>query len=168
MAASSAMQSILGSPLTRVVSNRSTRVNQFLTIPTSYVSPVPRNTSSMRVRCMEKVSINILDLFAFSGAAPERINGRLAMIGFVSAMAVELSSGEDVFAQISNGGIPWFLGTSIVLTCASLIPMFKGISAESKSEGVMTSDAEMWNGRFAMLGLVSLALTEYVKGGTLI
>ncbi|KAM3707252.1 hypothetical protein ACJW31_02G010300 [Castanea mollissima] len=168
MAASSAMQSILASPLTRVVSNRSTRVNQFLTIPTSYVSPVPRNTSSMRVRCMAKVSINFLDLFAFSGAAPERINGRLAMIGFVSAMAVELSSGEDVFAQISNGGIPWFLGTSIVLTCASLIPMFKGISVESKSEGVMTSDAEMWNGRFAMLGLVSIALTEYVKGGTLI
>ncbi|KAL4642396.1 hypothetical protein ACB092_02G014500 [Castanea dentata] len=183
MAASSAMQSILASPLTRVVSNRSTRVNQFLTIPTSSVSPVPRNTSSMRVRCMQKkeqpefvtstistpkVSINFLDLFAFSGAAPERINGRLAMIGFVSAMAVELSSGEDVFAQISNGGIPWFLGTSIVLTCASLIPMFKGISVESKSEGVMTSDAEMWNGRFAMLGLVALALTEYAKGGTLI
>ena len=107
-------------------------------------------------------------MFAFSGPAPERINGRLAMIGFVAAMVVELSSGEDVFAQISNGGIPWFLGTSIVLSLASLIPLFKGISVESKSEGVMTSDAEMWNGRFAMLGLVALALTEYVKGGTLI
>ncbi|KAK4587337.1 hypothetical protein RGQ29_024159 [Quercus rubra] len=185
MAASSAMQSILASPLTRVVSNRSTRVNQFLIIPTSYVSPVLRNTSSMRVRCMAKkeqpesvttstsqstpkVSTNFLDLFAFSGPAPERINGRLAMIGFVAAMVVELSSGEDVFAQISNGGIPWFLGTSIVLSLASLIPLFKGISVESKSEGVMTSDAEMWNGRFAMLGLVALAITEYVKGGTLI
>ncbi|XP_050240587.1 early light-induced protein, chloroplastic-like [Quercus robur] len=180
MAASSAMQSILASPLTRVVSNRSTRVNQFLIIPTSYVSPVPRN-ASMRVRCIAKkeqpesvttstpkVSTNFLDLFAFSGPAPERINGRLAMIGFVAAMVVELSSGEDVFAQISNGGIPWFLGTSIVLSLASLIPLFKGISVESKSEGVMTSDAEMWNGRFAMLGLVALALTEYVKGGTLI
>ena len=54
MAASSAMQSILASPLTRVVSNRSTRANQFLIIPTSYVSPVPRN-ASMRVRCMAKV-----------------------------------------------------------------------------------------------------------------
>ena len=54
MAASSAMQSILASPLTRVVSNRSTRVNQFLIIPTSYVSPVPRN-ASMRVRCIAKV-----------------------------------------------------------------------------------------------------------------
>ena len=107
-------------------------------------------------------------MFAFSGPAPERINGRLAMIGFVAAMVVEFSSGEDVFAQISNGGISWFLGTSIVLSLASLIPLFKGISVESKSEGVMTSDAEMWNGRFAMLGLVALALTEYVKGGTLI
>ena len=115
-----------------------------------------------------QVSTNFLDLFAFSGPAPERINGRLAMIGFVAAMVVEFSSGEDVFAQISNGGIPWFLGTSIVLSLASLIPLFKGISVESKSEGVMTSDAEMWNGRFAMLGLVALAITEYVKGGTLI
>ncbi|KAL4642394.1 hypothetical protein ACB092_02G014400 [Castanea dentata] len=59
-------------------------------------------------------------------------------------------------------------GTSIVLCLASLIPLFKGISMESKSEGLMTSDAEIWNGRFAMLGLVALAFTEYVKGRTLI
>ena len=90
------------------------------------------------------------------------------MIGFVSAMAVELSNGQDVFTQIANGGIPWFLGTSIVLTLASLIPLFKGISVKSKSDGFMTSDAEMWNGRFAMLGLVALAFTENVKGGNLI
>ncbi|KAM3707192.1 hypothetical protein ACJW31_02G005500 [Castanea mollissima] len=183
MAASSAMQSILASPLTRVVSNRSTRLNQFL-IPTSYVPHLPRH-ASIQVRCMAKkeqpesetitppqsspkVSTSFSNLFAFNGPAPERINGRLAMIGFVSAMAVELSNGQGVFAQISNGGIPWFLGTSIVLTLASLIPLFKGISVESKSDGFMTSDAEMWNGRFAMLGLVALALTEYAKGGTLI
>ena len=90
------------------------------------------------------------------------------MIGFVAALAVELSNGQDVFDQISNGGISWFLGTSIVLSLASLIPLFQGVSVESKSKGLMTSDAEMWNGRFAMLGLVALAFTEYVKGGTLI
>ncbi|XP_050241434.1 early light-induced protein 1, chloroplastic-like [Quercus robur] len=105
---------------------------------------------------------------AFSGPAPRRINGKLAIIGFVAAIVVELSNGQDVFAQISNDGIPWFLGTSIVLTLASLIPLFKGISVESKSDGLITSNAEMWNGRFAMLGLVALAFTEYVKGGTLI
>ncbi|KAK4587441.1 hypothetical protein RGQ29_024232 [Quercus rubra] len=123
MAASSAMQSILARPpLNRVVSNRSTkRVNQFL-IPTSYVPHLPRYASSMRVRCMAeedqqdlpkpvtnspsppqpqqtprpapKVSTKFSDILAFSGPAPERINGRLAMIGFVTALAVELSNGR--------------------------------------------------------------------------
>ena len=90
------------------------------------------------------------------------------MIGFVAAMAVEVSNGQDVFSQISNGGVPWFLGTSVLLTLASLVPLFKGVSAETKSGGLMTSDAEMWNGRFAMLGLVALAFTEYIKGSALV
>ncbi|CAM8898642.1 unnamed protein product [Rhodiola kirilowii] len=115
-----------------------------------------------------KVSTKFSDVLAFGGPAPERINGRLAMLGFVSAMAVELSSGQDVFSQISNGGVPLFVASSVVLSIASLIPLFKGVSVQSKSEGVMTSDAEMWNGRFAMLGLVALAFTEYVKGGALV
>ncbi|KAK9067883.1 hypothetical protein SSX86_011994 [Deinandra increscens subsp. villosa] len=115
-----------------------------------------------------KVSTKFSDLLAFSGPAPERINGRLAMIGFVSAMAVELSSGQDVLTQISNGGVAAFVGTSVLLTAASLVPLFKGVRAESKSSGVMTSDAELWNGRLAMLGLVALAFTEYVKGTALV
>ncbi|KAK9067881.1 hypothetical protein SSX86_011992 [Deinandra increscens subsp. villosa] len=115
-----------------------------------------------------KVSTKFSDLLAFSGPAPERINGRLAMIGFVSAMAVELSSGQDVLTQISNGGVAAFVGTSVLLTAASLVPLFKGVRAESKSSGVMTSDAELWNGRFAMLGLVALAFAEYVKGTALV
>ncbi|KAL7251696.1 hypothetical protein ACSBR1_013532 [Camellia fascicularis] len=90
------------------------------------------------------------------------------MTGFVAAMAVELSNGDDVLAQISNGGVPWFVGTSIVLTLASLVPLFKGVSVESRSERIMSSDAELWNGRFAMLGLVALACTEFVKGGALV
>lgn len=90
------------------------------------------------------------------------------MIGFVAAMAVELAKGQDLLAQISDGGVPWFLVTTIVLSLASLIPLLKGVSVESKSKGLFTSDAEMWNGRFAMLGLVALALTEYVKGGTIV
>ncbi|KAG9131994.1 hypothetical protein Leryth_017200 [Lithospermum erythrorhizon] len=108
------------------------------------------------------------DIFAFSGPGPERINGRLAMIGFVAAIGVELASGQGLLAQVSNGGIPLFLGTSALLTAASLVPLFKGVSVESKSDGLMTSDAEIWNGRFAMLGLIALAFTEYVKGSALV
>ncbi|XP_073136223.1 early light-induced protein 1, chloroplastic-like [Henckelia pumila] len=113
-------------------------------------------------------STKITDIMAFNGPGPERINGRLAMIGFVSAIAVELTRGQDIFSQIQNGGIPWFLGTTVILSVASLVPLLKGVSADSRSGGLMTSDAELWNGRFAMLGLIALAYTEYVKGGTLV
>ncbi|KAG2722253.1 hypothetical protein I3760_02G120400 [Carya illinoinensis] len=179
MATSAAMQSmILSSNLSIRLTNRP-RVNQFLPNAND-VLRLPRNTC-MRVRCMSqknedrssspqppKFSTRFSDLLAFSGPAPERINGRLAMIGFVAAMAVEVYRGQDLFAQISDGGIPWFLGTSILLTFASLIPLSKGVSVESRSEGFMTSDAELLNGRAAMLGLVALAFTEFVKGGTIV
>ncbi|KAE8717628.1 Early light-induced protein 1 [Hibiscus syriacus] len=54
------------------------------------------------------------------------------------------------------------------VSLASLVPLFQGVSVESKSGDIMSSDAELWNGRLAMLGLVALAFTEYVKGGTLV
>ncbi|KAF8114695.1 hypothetical protein N665_0034s0034 [Sinapis alba] len=137
---------------------------------TSAAQPLPKSSSPPPPPppTKPKVSTKFSDLLAFSGPAPERINGRLAMVGFVAALAVELSKGENVFAQISDGGVSWFLGTTAILTLASLVPLFQGITVESKSKGFMTSNAELWNGRFAMLGLVALAFTEFVTGGTLI
>ena len=191
-ASSSAMQSILANPMIGM-STRS-RVNHF-GLPAVYMrrnvslrvrslaeeeqqsEPAAPVTPPPSVKPVQqpattasppKVSTKFSDVLAFSGPAPERINGRLAMIGFVAAMAVEVAKGQGVFEQISNGGVPWFLGTSVVLTLASLIPLFQGVSVESKSGGFMSSDAELWNGRFAMLGLIALAFTEYVKGGTLV
>ncbi|KAM7462852.1 hypothetical protein LguiA_030973 [Lonicera macranthoides] len=131
-------------------------------------SPLMLHFIRLFFRATCHVSTNLFDVLAFSGPALERINGRLAMIGFVAAIAVEASNGQDVLAQISNIGVPWFLGTSVVLTLASLVPLIKGISVQLKSKGLMTSDAEMWNGRFAMLGLVALACTEYVIGGAIV
>ncbi|XP_073006280.1 early light-induced protein 2, chloroplastic-like [Typha latifolia] len=115
-----------------------------------------------------KVSTKFSDVLAFSGPAPERINGRLAMLGFVSAMAVEVARGDDLFAQLMNGGLPWFVGTAAVFSVASLIPLFKGQNVQSKTDGFMNANAELWNGRFAMMGLVALAFTEYLKGGPLV
>lgn len=135
------------------------------TNPTT-VSPTPTPTPTPKPQ--PKVSTSFGDLFAFSGPAPERINGRLAMIGFVAAVAVEASKGTDLFTQISDGGAQWFLATSILLSVASLVPLFKGKRAEAKTDGLMNANAELWNGRVAMLGLVALALTEFVKGGALV
>lgn len=114
------------------------------------------------------MSTKFEDVFAFSGPGPERINGRLAMIGFVAAMGVEIAKGQDIFTQINDGGLQWFIGTSVLLSMASLIPLFKGVRAETETGGFMNSNAELWNGRFAMLGLIALAFTEFVKGGALV
>ncbi|XP_078153202.1 early light-induced protein, chloroplastic-like isoform X2 [Carex rostrata] len=115
-----------------------------------------------------KVSTKFSDMLAFSGPAPERINGRLAMLGFFAAIAAEAASGEDLFVQLSNGGFSWFIGTAVLFSVASLVPLFKGENVQSKTTGIMNENAEMWNGRFAMLGLVALAFTEYLKGGPLV
>lgn len=40
-------------------------------------------------------------LMAFDGAAPELINGRLAMLGFFAALGAEISSGEGVLQQVN-------------------------------------------------------------------
>nr|VDC94203.1 unnamed protein product [Brassica oleracea] len=77
---------------------------------TSVSQPLPKSSSPPPPPPTKpKVSTKFSDLLAFSGPAPERINGRLAMVGFVAALAVELSKGENVLAQISDGGVSWFL-----------------------------------------------------------
>ncbi|XP_058739781.1 early light-induced protein, chloroplastic [Vicia villosa] len=136
--------------------------------PTTPIAPTPIPTPQPAYTRPPKMSTKFSDLMAFSGPAPERINGRLAMIGFVAAIGVEIAKGQGLGEQLSGGGVPWFLGTSVLLTLASLIPFLQGVSVESKSKSIMSSDAELWNGRIAMLGLVALAFTEYVKGTSLV
>ncbi|XP_051206971.1 high molecular mass early light-inducible protein HV58, chloroplastic [Lolium perenne] len=112
-----------------------------------------------------KANPSVWDALAFSGPAPERINGRLAMVGFVAALSVEAARGGGLLDQAGSGaGLSWFLTTAAVFSVASLVPLLQGQSVESKSSGVWSADAELWNGRFAMLGLVALAVTEFITG----
>ncbi|GLJ41915.1 hypothetical protein SUGI_0867800 [Cryptomeria japonica] len=136
--------------------------------PTSAAPTQTPTRSSTTPVPPKKVSTKFGDVFAFSGPAPETINGRLAMVGFVSAVAVELASGEDLLTQLSSGGVSWFVLSAVLLSVASLVPMFKGISAENKSQPIFSSTAEIWNGRLAMIGFVAVAVTEYVRGGPLV
>lgn len=67
---------------------------------------------------------------AFAGPAPETINGRLAMLGFVAALGAELSSGKPVLEQLDGAAVP-IAATFVLFSVASLIPMLKGVQIEA-------------------------------------
>eukprot|EP00798_Chlamydomonas_sp_ICE-L_P025048 gene25048-biopygen19498 len=101
-------------------------------------------------------------LMNFDGAGPEIINGRLAMVGFVAALGAELSSGQSVLRQI--GDEPTLINiTFLLFIAASLIPLTK--SKKPEAYGPFTPNAELINGRAAMIGFASLIVFEAVKGG---
>ncbi|XP_051206812.1 high molecular mass early light-inducible protein HV58, chloroplastic-like [Lolium perenne] len=130
--------------------------------PTPISSPTPTPTPAAP---KPKANTSVWDALAFSGPAPERINGRLAMVGFVAALSVEAARGGGLLDQAGSGaGLSWFLTTAALFSVASMIPLLQGQTVESKSSGIWSADAELWNGRFAMLGLVALAATEFITG----
>ena len=133
---------------------------------TSAETPTPTPSPSPAApKPKPKTTTSVWDALAFSGPAPERINGRLAMVGFVAALSVEAARGGGLLSQAGSGaGLGWFVTTTALLSVASLVPLLQGQSVESKSDGIWSADAELWNGRFAMLGLVALAATEFITG----
>ena len=87
-------------------------------------------------------------LMAFDGAAPELINGRLAMVGFLAALGAELSSGEGVFMQLNDAPGP-VLVTFTLIAAATFVPLLQGMKPDAKQAGPFTAAAEMLNGRAA-------------------
>ena len=65
------------------------------------------------------------DAMAFSGPAPETVNGRLAMLGFAAALGAELSTGESVVQQLSDAPAA-ILAVFVAFAIASLVPILKG------------------------------------------
>merc|ERR1719454_146152 len=98
---------------------------------------------------------------AFSGAGPETINGRLAMLGFISALGAEAASGESIFQQVGDAE-PSILFAFVMFAAASLIPIFKGVKKERFA--IFSPEAEMLNGRAAMIGFALLIAIEAKTG----
>merc|ERR1712113_815512 len=102
-------------------------------------------------------SVSFGEAMAFSGAAPEAINGRLAMLGFVAALGAEASSGETVFQQVGDATAP-IAFAFVLFAAASLIPILKGVKKEKLA--FFTPEAELLNGRAAMIGFALLLAIE--------
>jgi hypothetical protein len=109
-------------------------------------------------------AMGLEELMSFAGPAPELINGRLSMLAFVAAVGPELSSGESVVGQLAQE--PTLIALTFVLfSVASLIPMLSG--AKREAFGPFSPDAEMLNGRAAMLGFATLLVVEGLRGAAL-
>eukprot|EP00798_Chlamydomonas_sp_ICE-L_P024927 gene24927-10578_t len=105
--------------------------------------------------------VSLFDAMKFNGPAPELINGRLAMLGFVMAAYKENETGELMASQLEHLSIGVCLQLAF-LVWASLVPITKGVKNEAF--GPFSPRAEIVNGRAAMLAFVALAVLENKAG----
>lgn len=131
------------------------------------------------------------DLMAFEGFAPEVINGRLAMLGFVAAVGAEITTGQTFMTQLGHNFLPvvfhlgLFAGASVapaILTgkpLAELVAEASGVEAAGFKEfqgtafssfeqlKKFTPEVELYNGRAAMVGIAALIFCETLTGSAL-
>lgn len=120
-------------------------------------------------------------MFAFSGPLPERVNGRLAMLGFAGTALSELGTHSTMADQFSNS---WFtvIFFMLLITFASLMPKLgSGYSLKQMQDGATSANlaggtgfasvlqyfdttTELLVGRAAMLGVTGLIVVETVTG----
>lgn len=129
------------------------------------------------------------EILSLEGWAPEVINGRIAMVGFVLAFFGELNTGDAFTTQLfSHFGE--FLKCATLWTAASFAPSFQnrmGYCGDPKTlatnsswqtaikggpipdyvEPYFTPDVELLNGRVAMVGIALMIVIETIKGSAL-
>lgn len=132
--------------------------------------PLPSATSTAKPASptARKAQASFESVMGFSGLAPEVINGRAAMIGFVCAFGAELRAGESVFSQMVSGGFVQMLVVILAITVASFAPAVRqvpwdkmfGKDKTPAEFGPFTATAEIINGRAAMLGIAIIMFFE--------
>merc|ERR1712003_546568 len=98
----------------------------------------------------------------FAGWAPEVINGRLAMVGILAGLGAEFAKGKSIPTQFADHFGAFFFASALVIA-ASFVPGIGNPAVMKKNDGMWTANAEMLNGRVAM---VALALTIAVEAFT--
>ena len=85
----------------------------------------------------------------------ERINGRAAMVGFTSALVDEIVTGHSLSTQINE-----HVGLTVAVSALSFLGTAANPADVGYIQGLFDPEKELVNGRLAMLGILSMALTE--------
>eukprot|EP01025_Chloroclados_australasicus_P021994 TRINITY_DN22894_c0_g1_i5.p3 TRINITY_DN22894_c0_g1~~TRINITY_DN22894_c0_g1_i5.p3 ORF type:complete len:169 (-),score=13.95 TRINITY_DN22894_c0_g1_i5:266-772(-) len=129
--------------------------------PPQTISTVDAKIEAEKKAKLRSDETSFFNIMKFNGVAPELINGRLAMLAFVSVAVHEFQTGETILTQVANASLLTWLWY-IMWIYASLVPMFKG--ARMEAFGKFTPRAEITNGRAAMLGFAVLLFLELQTG----
>merc|ERR1719190_337253 len=102
------------------------------------------------------------------------------MLGFLAAVGAELATQASIFKQLGEGGAGGMLFVFAAVTAASFAPIFNGQDApifngqdaqksflknsQPEEFGPFNAQAEMLNGRAAMMGLLFLLAAEASQG----
>merc|ERR1719460_2661647 len=110
-----------------------------------------------------------LEIMGPAGTLPESLNGRLAMLGFVAALAQEkLHPGLTVADQLAQPGVVGVVLGLVALTqLASVAPLAQGAEPRDAKVGPFRAEAELLNGRLAMLALAGGSAWEVQSGAPL-
>jgi len=112
-------------------------------------------------RVILNTDVGFLEMMRFKGALPEVLNSRLAMLGFVWGVVVEHFQNKDLFEQVQSS--PVLIAAVIALiTVASAVPFYRGVRRSGNP--VFTADAELWNGRLAMMAVVIMIINTASRG----
>jgi len=98
------------------------------------------------------------------------------MLGFVIGISQEFSSGQSIFSQVCGGGGWRLLAVILAVTAASFAPALRGVPVDEvlnqpppkskilpKEFGPFNQNAELNNGRIAMIALAVILLLEGVS-----
>mmetsp|Transcript_42586 Transcript_42586/g.79830 ORF Transcript_42586/g.79830 Transcript_42586/m.79830 type:complete len:191 (+) Transcript_42586:251-823(+) len=138
-------------PETTTTSTPSTNsVDTEAAMPSPVTPPTPVSTTK-----------SLSEVMAFAGPGPELINGRAAMLAFVAAAYAEAYTNKPVMTQLTCEPLLVAFGVALI-AAGSFVTMTQGTKVDGP--GAFKPNAEMLNGRVAMLGFAALLVVENVTG----
>lgn len=140
------------------------------------------SSSTPSAKLYKKDTESFKDVFSFAGTLPERVNGRIAMIGFAGGAVAEFATHKSILEQAAYAPVTVTIA-ALAIALGSIMPKFvTGVSLQDMYASAETSEAlgggftgfftaplELWTGRVAMLGFAGLVAVEILlkNGGAL-